>query len=87
VHRPLAVHGTFVVTITGSAPSTQGTIANTATVSGNENDPNSSNNTASASVVVAQVAPVPGLPVLPFALLGIVLMLVGRARVRTQTGQ
>jgi uncharacterized repeat protein (TIGR01451 family)/MYXO-CTERM domain-containing protein len=49
----------FVVTITGNAPSAQGTVTNAATVSGNENDPNLSNNTSSSSTsVCATTCPV-----------------------------
>ncbi|MBI3611201.1 MAG: DUF11 domain-containing protein, partial [Nitrospirae bacterium] len=41
-----------IVTIVVTAPTTTGTISNTAVVSGNETDPNTANNTATASTTV-----------------------------------
>ncbi len=46
----LANGGTFTITVVGTAPTTNGTcFTNSATVTGNELDPNSANNTASAA--------------------------------------
>jgi uncharacterized repeat protein (TIGR01451 family) len=48
----LASAGTATIMIDATAPATAGTVTNTATVSGNETDPNPANNTASASTQV-----------------------------------
>jgi uncharacterized repeat protein (TIGR01451 family) len=52
----LANGASSTVTINVTAPGTAGTITNTATVTGNETDPNPANNTASATTQVSAVA-------------------------------
>src|SRR4029077_14160157 len=51
----LANGATATITINATAPATAGTITNTATISGNETDPNPANNSASATTNVTAV--------------------------------
>src|SRR5207244_3959129 len=48
----LASGASAIITISATAPSTAGTITNTATIGGNEADPNTANNTASFTTTV-----------------------------------
>ncbi|HEX9316892.1 MAG TPA: DUF11 domain-containing protein, partial [Actinomycetota bacterium] len=49
----LASAASATITINATAPATAGSVMNTATISGNETDPNPANNSASASIQVA----------------------------------
>lgn len=51
VEGALATGASFVITYTGTAPAS-GTVMNTATVTGNENDPSPSNNTSTTTTTV-----------------------------------
>jgi len=72
---PLAAGSTFTITVTGTAPLAAGPITNTASVTGNEADPNLSNDTASTTTAVANIA---GIPIgTPLSLVAVALSALG----------